>query len=247
MQHLTLAAAQYIAVPLDVGGNVDRHVRLAALAADAGARLVLFPELSLTGYSRKLTVRDALDPHDERLQPLHRLARERRISVVAGAPSAAAGGLVIAAFTFHPDGGLSIYEKQHLHEGEEVAFCPGTGGTPFPAAGETIGIAVCADITHPEHARAAAEAGSTVYAASCFITEAGYQADAALLRRYAVDHEMAVLLSNYGAPLGGWSSAGRSALWSEEGALLAEAPPAGEALVFGKRTATGWEAEVRVV
>lgn len=244
MQDVTLAVAQCISAPRAVGRNVAHHVRLASVAADHGARLVLFPELSLTGYEHGLKADDAVNPQDERLQPLHRVARERGITVIVGAPLAAAGGLRIGAFAFHPDGRLSIYEKQYLHEGEERTFTPGSGGELIPMAGESVGLAICADIAHPEHAQATARSGATVYAAGCFITEAGYDADAALLRQYAAAHGMVVLMSNYGAPTGGWSSAGRSAIWSEQGALLAEAPAGGEALVVGERKDGVWRATV---
>ena len=244
MKDVTLAVAQFMASPRALSRNVRRHARLASIAAEHGTHLVLFPELSLTGYERGLTLSDALDPRDERLQPLHRLATEHAITVVPGAPVASDGNLLIGAFAFHPDGSLSVYEKQYLHAGEERVFKPGTGGAVFPVAGESVGVAICADITHPEHARATASSGATVYAASCFLTERGYALDAAQLQHYAREHRMIVLMSNYGGPTGGWASAGRSAIWSEEGTLLAAAPATGEALVIGKRKNGRWEATV---
>ncbi|MGX9922355.1 nitrilase-related carbon-nitrogen hydrolase [Streptomyces sp. NPDC002248] len=44
---MRIAAAQLTCVPADVPANARR---LAALAAPAGAALVVFPELALTGY-----------------------------------------------------------------------------------------------------------------------------------------------------------------------------------------------------
>jgi predicted amidohydrolase len=115
--------------------------------------------------------------------------------------------------------------------GEEVAFTAGPGGEPLSIDGHTVCIAVCADISHAEHAAEAAGQGAGIYAASCFITPAGYTTDVGLLMRYAREHRMAVLLANYGAPTGGWPAAGRSAIWSREGALMACGPAEGEAIV----------------
>ena len=47
---LSLAVAQTCPVGGDVDANLEEHVRLAHIAADKGARLVVFPELSLSGY-----------------------------------------------------------------------------------------------------------------------------------------------------------------------------------------------------
>ena len=159
--------------------------------------------------------------------------------IVAGAPLASDAGLHIGALVFHADGRRSSHTKQYLHAGEEVAFQPGPGGVPLALDEEVVGLAICADITHPEHAQAAAARGATVYAAGVLISENGYAADTALMQRYAAEHRMLVLMANYGAPTGGWVSAGRSAVWLPGGQLLAEAPASGEAVVVARRSGMG--------
>jgi predicted amidohydrolase len=52
------------------------------------------------------------------------------------------------------------------------------------------------------------------------------------------------MLANHGASTGGWESAGRSAVWSPDGTVLACAPPSGEALVLAQRSGAEWRAEV---
>ena len=47
---LTLSAIQYTALDGGIPANVLEHVRLIEDADGHGARLVVFPELSLTGY-----------------------------------------------------------------------------------------------------------------------------------------------------------------------------------------------------
>src|SRR4051812_47750664 len=47
---LRIALAQVDAVVGDIAGNAARIAELTARARDAGARLVCFPELALTGY-----------------------------------------------------------------------------------------------------------------------------------------------------------------------------------------------------
>jgi predicted amidohydrolase len=228
MTALAVAALQTIARPGDVQGSVEDHLRLAIRAAERGARLAVFPELSLTGYDRGLTHADAISPGDARLQSLQRAADDQDVTIVVGAPLISPHGLEIGSICFVPRREPMTYSKRFLHEGEENAFVPGPGGLPLSIRGETVCLAICADTTHPEHARAAALRGAGLYAASSFITPEGYAADAAQLAGYAAEHGMSVLMANYGSRTGGWESAGRSAIWSLAGTLLAQAPPRGE-------------------
>jgi predicted amidohydrolase len=227
-----IAAVQSIARPGDVAGSIARHVELAHRAARDGARLAVFPELSLTGYDRGLTRADAIAPEDPRLDPLQRVADEQEVLIVAGAPLESSGGLLIGALCFVPHRGVVTYSKRFLHEGEEVAFVAGAGGEPMTLGDETVCVAICAEITHPQHAEEAAGRGAGIYAASCFLTPGGYLYDTGLLAGYARQHRMAVVMANYGAPTSQWQSAGGSAIWSSDGTPLARGPSSGEAVVM---------------
>ena len=77
-----------------------------------------------------------------------------------------------------------------------------------------------------------------------FVTQAGYARDARLLQQYARDHRFVALMANYGGSMGRWDSGGKSAIWSDEGAVLACAPAAGEALVIADRSENGWSGRV---
>ena len=244
MSNLTLSVAQSIPLPHDVDRSVAAHVELACLAADRGAQLLVFPELSLTGYDRSLTMRDALDVGDDRLRPLQAVADTHDLVIVVGAPIASSDGLHIGTMSFVPGAGVVTYQKEYLHESEEAAFFPGRGGDPLPILDQVVGLAICADLTHPEHAHAAVRRGATIYAASCFLTESGYETDADLLRSYAKDYGIMVIMANYGTPMGEWSAAGRSAIWSDDGSLVACAPPTGAALVIAEQSPDGWTGSV---
>lgn len=123
-------------------------------------------------------------------------------------------------------------------------FTPGKGGELLDIHEEKIALAVCADISCADHARHAAENGATVYAASVLITSKGYDADTALLKRYAQDHRMPVLMSNHGGATGGWEPAGRSGFWGVDGELVIAAAGAGECIVIAKQENGNWYGEV---
>ena len=226
-----LAVAQTTSVRGDVEGNVEAHARFAKAAARHDARLIVFPELSLTGYEPDIAATHALTSEDPRLKPLIKIARKHAITIVAGAPYRSQKGLHIAALIIQPEG-VRVYTKHHLHSGEEKHFVPGTSEPQIEIEGERVSFAVCADTTHPEHAEAAVRAGATVYAAGVFITPTGIEADSAQLRGYAHNHQIIVLMANYASPSGGFPTAGRSAVWNNQGEKVVEAPKSGEALLL---------------
>jgi predicted amidohydrolase len=234
MKQIAVAVVQSNAVRGDLTRAVSDHARLAIQAAHKGARLAVFPELSLTGYSLALTRADALTPDDSRLQMLQQVADAHDIVIVAGAPIVSENGLHIGALCFSPRRPVVTYSKRFLHEGEEKTFVPGAGGDPLSIHDHIVGLAICAEIAHAEHACESARRGSDIYAASCFITPHGYAYDTRLLAGHAREHRMMVLMANFGNGNETWMSAGRSAIWSPTGTLLIEAPPTGEALLIAK-------------
>lgn len=246
---LVIAAAQSASAPGDIAGNVERHLRFCRLAARCGAQLLIFPELSLTGYELTLARSRAVRPDSPALDPLRQLAQSARMTIVAGAPleEDARGGeppLHIASFALRPDGSVLTHTKAHVHPSEQPPFTAGPGGPAWRAGEATVALAICFDATHAAHAASAAALGASVYAVSVMIDESGYARKAPLLEAYARDHRMAVLMANYSGATGGEISAGGSAVWSEEGRVVARSEGAGEALVIGSKAGGVWSGAV---
>jgi predicted amidohydrolase len=83
---LVFAAVQSASLACDLAGNVEHHISLAHQASTAGARLVEFTELSLTGYELAFGSEHPVALDDERLAPLRALASTHHAVIVAGAP-----------------------------------------------------------------------------------------------------------------------------------------------------------------
>ena len=238
---LIIAAAQSTSVPGDISANVARHLRFGTMAAEHGAQLLVFPELSLTGYELSIARSNAVRPDGSDLSPLRHFSTDAQMTVVVGAPLLDdQGELHIAAFAIRSDGSVLTYTKEYVHQSEEGVFRSGPGGPALLVEDVTVALAICADATHPEHAVRAAARGATVYAVGVMITEDGYARKAALLKSYALEHRMAVLMANYSGATGGSVSAGKSALWSEDGQLAAASTGNEEALVVGMKQNGVW-------
>ena len=130
MSTLTIAAAQSLSIAGDLSGNIVRHGHFIEKAAEQGVELLVFPELSLTGYEGQDAAALAIDPQDAVLRPLRDLARELGLTAVVGMPIRLEGStsVLIGALVLGADGSLGVYSKQHLHTGEDLVFAPGSGG-----------------------------------------------------------------------------------------------------------------------
>lgn len=235
---ICIAAAQSPSIAGDIEANVGIHLRFIAAAQAQGVELLLFPELSLCGYELPLLRACQLLPDDAHLAPLRSAAIATGMRIIAGAALGDGSDALphIAAITFLPDGSTTIYRKQYLHPGEELYARPGPMGAHCQELnGQRYAQAICADAMHARHAADAAAAGASVYLAGVLISDAGYAGDAASLQRHASELGMGVLMANHAAPSGGYAAAGRSAWWQPGGALAAEVPgPGGALLVIDK-------------
>jgi predicted amidohydrolase len=138
----------------DVERNRDLHLERIAAARAAGADLVVFPELSLTGYwLHDLVGEIAVDPATaEVLEPLRQAARQ--IDVVLGLVEAGEDGQAYNAAAWLSDGEvLAVHRKVHLPTytlfDEGRYFAPGTRVRAFETRFGRAGLLICEDLWHP--------------------------------------------------------------------------------------------------
>ncbi|WP_061292853.1 carbon-nitrogen hydrolase family protein [Herbidospora cretacea] len=215
---LSVAVAQPRCVAHDVAANAVAHAE-AVTAADA--RVVVFPEMSLTGYELDAV---PVSPGDERLAPIVAACAATGTIALVGAP---VPGPHIGVLAVDGDGARVVYGKVCLHETEAARFVPGEHAV-IEVDGWRLGLAVCRDTGIPEHAAATAALGIDGYVAGVVHAEreAGLHGERA--RRVATDHGVWVATAAFAGPTGGGfdRTSGRSGIWSATGDLLAEAGPA---------------------
>jgi predicted amidohydrolase len=236
MSNLVLAAAQYSAEPGDIEMNVSKHVQFSRAAWEYGAELVLFPELSLTGYELELAEECAITAFDSILDPLVDLSSETGITIIAGCPvQSDSTKPYLGALIFQPMQETVVYRKQYVHSTEEPYFISGNGSVVCNCGDEIVGIAVCFDINHEFHAAAAKQLGCTVYTAGVMETPEGVDDARGRMSDHASRHHMITALANYGSGTGGFEGGGKSAIWDEEGVVISSAEPKGDALVLANK------------
>lgn len=220
-----IALVQYQAVKGRIDLNLKKHLEHVALAAENGADIVVFPELSLTGYEPELAsdLAIALDTEADAdpVVLLSEAAQKQGVIVISGCPlKSDETRPYIGALIFYPSGRTDLYRKQHLHPGESDYFIAGGESYVISYKGQQIALAVCADFCNPNHAADAKAAGADAYLCSVLISENGFAVDSQLLQSRALDNGFPVLMANYSGETGGWESCGNSRVWSSDGEVI---------------------------
>lgn len=146
-------------------GNKEKNLETirenVAKAKREGAQLVIFPELSLTGY----VVRDQIYELAERIHGpstrfVEELAKESKLHIIFGMPEAsekAQATLYNSAILVGPKGFIGKYHKMYLPTHsvfeEKRYFRPGYQVAVFDTKLGKIGLVICYDIYFPEVTR----------------------------------------------------------------------------------------------
>ena len=200
-----VAVAQTCPKAGDVEANLDEHLRLVRRARELDAELLVFPELSLTGYELGLADELAFGRDDARIAPLVAAAVDTTMTLLVGAPLRLESGLHIGAFILTPDAAEDVYTKKHLGTfppptipGVEVpppepsVFVPGPLSPLLDFGDGVAAPAICADTSCASHAKDAAERGASAYLVGMFVIPDEVETIRARMARYAEQHAMIV-------------------------------------------------------
>jgi NAD+ synthase (glutamine-hydrolysing) len=138
----------------DLDGNVERMTAWASRATEAGADVVVFPELAITGYPPEdLVLRPAFV--DDNLEALERLAKQTAggCAVMTGFVDRTDRGIHNAAGLLAGGDVVARYHKVKLPNygvfDERRTFVPGDAACPVRLAGSELGLSVCEDAWSP--------------------------------------------------------------------------------------------------
>jgi len=159
METYIVAACQVNCGPASTpAANAWKIIDCLRQAASAGARLALFPELSLSGYSTDeqdiLSKAAATTPAI--LSSVCQAAQDVNMAVVFGLyePAPEPGKVYNVSLAVAPDGAQTRYRKIHICPNEP--FCPSDGGPVTADLGFVrLGLSVCYDNWYPETTRLA--------------------------------------------------------------------------------------------
>lgn len=216
---LTVAAAQPSCVRDDIAANALSH---AAVVRAADARVVAFPELSLTGYELDAS---PVDPGDERLLPIIDACAAMGSVALVGAPTSDTHGDHISVIAIDASGARVAYRKMWLSDREAQRFVPGSSPAVVEVDGWRLGLAVCKDTGAPAHADATSRLGMDAYVAGVLDSADDASVQDERARRITSRHDVWVVVASFAGSAGGGYevAAAQSRIWSPDGAVVASA------------------------
>lgn len=219
---MRISVAQIESVKGDIANNIIKHKKVINLAIKNKVEVIVFPELSLTGYEPTLAKKLAINEKDNRLKEFQEIANTHSITIGLGAPTQNDSGICISLIVFQPNKAIYTYSKKYLHPDEENFFVSGKNKTNRIGKENNIALAICYEIFVPEHPEKSLTEGVDVYIASVAKGKSGVDSAKDTLPKIAKKYSVSVLMSNAIGLSDNFVSSGGSLILSNEGEILTE-------------------------
>ena len=229
---MKICVAQTRPVKGDIQSNIENHKKLIDLAVANGADIVIFPELSITGYEPELAKELATNQDDSRFDDFQKIADTKQITIGVGVPTKNSQGICITMVIFQPHQARQLYSKKYLHSDEEEFFISGQNSTGFIGNKTNIALAICYELSVPEHSENAYKNGAEIYIASVAKTADGVDKAYKSLSDIANKYSMTAFMANCFGQCGGDECAGKSAIWNRQGLLVGQLDDTNEGIII---------------
>jgi predicted amidohydrolase len=233
---MRIAALQMRAVAGDPPANLARIDKAARDAAASGARLLVTPELAITGYGAGDAIKDLAEtPDSETARRLGALSRGTGVAVIAGFAERDRETVYNSAIFVDGERPPVVYRKSHLFGPYERALFaaerPSAGIIEF--GGLKIGMLICYDVEFPENVRRLVQAGAQAVLVPTALPCSDHAALIArkLIPVRAFENQIFVAYVNHCGADERFAYAGLSGIAAPDGTMLAEAGEVEEELL----------------
>jgi predicted amidohydrolase len=225
---IRISALQMQTAGPDTAANLERIERAANEAAQAGATLLITPELGVTSYGGGRAIVDLAEAADGPLVTrLSEISRTSGVAIIAGFSEKATG--VVYNSAVYTDGASTptVYRKSHLYgDYERALFTPEKPSTClFNHRGMTLGMLICYDVEFPENVRRLALAGAEliVVPTATPTGSSGTFIAGKMIPVRAFENQIFIAYINNIGRDGAFDYAGQSVIAAPDGAVLAAA------------------------
>jgi len=238
---MKICIAQTNPIKGDIESNIARHKKFIEQAVSNAADIIIFPELSLTGYEPTLAKELATDANDIRLNDFQIISDTHQISIGVGLPTKSNAGICISMIFFQPNKPRQVYSKKYLHADEEPFFVNGANISGIKIKEKNVALAICYELSVPQHSEDAFKIGAEFYIASVAKTATGVEKAFKTLSDVANKYSMTTLMSNSVGLCEDGLCTGQSAVWNNKGALITQLDNTSEGiLIFETETQKGF-------
>jgi len=152
---MKIAVAQIACSLGNPEANLAKVRDFSARAKAAGAELIVFPEMTDTGYSMPVIQKHASDWKTGFVPALQENAGKLSIAIVSGVSERAGSSIYNSQVLIDATGGIGAkYRKIHLYAvdpvAEQTCFAPGDSFASSELGGLKFGFSICYDLRFPE-------------------------------------------------------------------------------------------------
>jgi len=219
---MRICAAQTKPIKGDFKQNIKNHLSLIELASEGNVDLVIFPELSISGYEPTLAKELATNSEDKRFDIFQAKSDQNDMVIAIGSPLLNKRDICIGMIVFQPKKKRTTYLKKHLFHTEEEFFKSGQSVTNLNVKDVNVGLAICYELSVAEHQKVASENGAEIYIASVVESIEGIDNSLNKMSKTASNYSMVTLMSNCIGISGKYECAGKSSIWNQEGELIGQ-------------------------
>jgi predicted amidohydrolase len=237
---MKIAAAQIACVLGDIDANVRKMRDFSSRAKEAGAELIVFPEMADIGYAMPVIQKQATAWNEGAVPRLQEIARTLGLRIISGVSERDGDSIYNSQVSIDAGGEIvAKYRKTHLFSPppieEHKCFSPGDELMSFVAGGLRLGLTICYDLRFPEVYRALAcneEVNVFIISSAWPFPRLEHQRILATAR--AIENQSYVVLSNRVGKDDGVSFCGSSAIIDAYGVTIAAASADREELIVGE-------------
>jgi omega-amidase len=237
---MKIAAAQICCTLGDLNANLRRIRDFASRARDAGAGLIVFPEMVDTGYAMPVIQAHATPWSEAAVPELQKIAKALSVAIVCGVSERDGSFIYNSQVFIDANGEIGArYRKTHLFAAapieEHKCFSPGDELASFAIDRLRLGLSICYDLRFPELYRTlAVDDDVNVFIISSAWPFPRVEHFRILAAARAIENQSYVIAANRVGTDDGVAFCGTSAIIDPYGVIVAAASADREELICGE-------------
>lgn len=212
--------------------NIKNHLNIIKRALKLKSDLIIFPELSITGYEPNLAKELATNGDTNIFAPFQVVSDKFKISIGIGMPTKGTDKPNISMFIFQPNRKHIIYSKQLLHKDELPYFKGGTNQIYLDIKEKKIAIGICYETLQLDHFVNVHKNKTDIYIASVAKPKNGINKAYSHFPKISKTFNTPILMSNSIGFCDNFLSVGQSAVWNKKGDLINKLDNKNEGLII---------------
>jgi len=230
---MRICIAQTKSIKGNISKNIKNHLKIIDSAIKLNSDLIIFPELSITGYEPELAKELSTDIENEIFIPFQEVSDKNDITIGIGMPTNAIDGINISILIFQPNQNKRlVYSKRLLHSDELPYFASSNNQPLLKIKGKKIGIGICYETLQREHFVKAKENEAEIYIASVAKPDRGVHKAYIHFSEIAKEFTTPIFMANCVGYCDNFMGNGKSSIWNKNGELIGQLDDINQGILF---------------